>query len=147
VGNRWRSDDAVGLEIGVRLEGKLPATAELDLREGEPTALIAAFEDADAVWLVDAVSSGEQPGTVHRFDASARELPTEMFRTSTHHVGLAEAIELARALGRLPPSTIVYGIEGASFAVGEGLSPEVAAVVDGVVAAIREEVTACTNEP
>jgi hydrogenase maturation protease len=118
---------------------------ELDQREGEPTALLATFENADAVWLVDAVSSGGPPGTVHRLDATRRELPTDVFSTSTHHVGLAEAVELARALDQLPRSTIVYGIEGSSFAVGDRLSSTVAAVVDSVADAIREEVRAFTS--
>jgi hydrogenase maturation protease len=114
---------------------------------GEPTALLDAFEGADALWVVDAVFSGAAPGTVHRLDAGARELPAELFRTSTHHLGLAEAVELARALGRLPPHVIVFGIEGASFEPGDSLTP---AVEDGVAAVTRqvtEEVVACTKRP
>ena len=116
------------------------------LPEGEPTALLAAFEGADAVWLVDAVSSGGEAGTVHRLDATEQELPADIFQTSTHHVGLAETVELARVLGQLPRSTVVYGIEGASFEVGDGLSPEVAAVLDTVADAVRKEVEACMSE-
>ena len=80
VGNRWRSDDAAGLEVARRLEGTLPPRVELVEREGEPTALIDAWEGADALWLVDAVSSGAEAGTVHRLDASEHELPAELFR-------------------------------------------------------------------
>ena len=65
---------------------------------------------------------------------------------STHHVGLAETVESARALGQLPRTTVVYGIEGASFEVGEQLSPEVAAVIDTVADAVRKEVEECTSE-
>ena len=65
-------------------------------------ALMDAWEGAETVWLVDAVSSGAQAGAVHRVDASEEELPARLFRASTHHFGLAEAVELARALGRLP---------------------------------------------
>jgi hydrogenase maturation protease len=147
VGNRWRSDDAVGLEVARRLAGTLPAGVELLEREGEPTGLIAAWEGADAVWLVDAVSSGAAPGTVHRLDASDRELPGEVFRTSTHHVGLAEAVELARALGRLPGRTVVYGIEGGSFDVGDELTPAAATALDAVAEAVRGEVAECTRRP
>lgn len=147
VGNRWRSDDAVGLEVARRLAGTLPAGVELLEREGEPIGLIAAWEGTDAVWLVDAVSSGAAPGTVHRLDASDRELPGEVFRTSTHHVGLAEAVELARALGRLPGRTVVYGIEGGSFDVGDELTPAAAAALDAVAAAVRGEVAECTRRP
>jgi hydrogenase maturation protease len=145
VGNRWRSDDGAGLEVARCLAGSLSHGVALLEREGEPTALIDAWEGAEAVWLVDAVASGAAPGTVHRLDASERELPRELFRTSTHHVGLAEAIELARALGRLPSHTVVYGIEGASFDVGDELTPAVSAVVEDVARAVREEVAACTR--
>jgi hydrogenase maturation protease len=94
---------------------------------------------------VDAVSSGAPAGTIHRLDASERELPAEMFRASTHHVGLAEAVELARALGRLPARTVIYGIEGASFEVGKELTLAVATAAERVAEAVREEVVECTN--
>ncbi|HKC86245.1 MAG TPA: hypothetical protein VKG02_09745 [Blastocatellia bacterium] len=38
---------------------------------------------------------------------------------------MAEAIELARALGNIPQRLMVYGIEGKNFAAGVGLSAEV----------------------
>ena len=63
----------------------------------------------------------------------------EFFRFSTHAFGLAEAVELARALGRLPPRLIVYGIEGKSFEAGVGLSPEVGAAVQEVVERVLGE--------
>jgi hydrogenase maturation protease len=144
-GNRWRGDDAVGLEVAARLEGGLPDGVEVIVREGEPTGLIDTWDPGDEVWLVDAVSSGAAPGTVHRLDASERELPAEIFRASTHHLGVPEAVELARALGRLPRRVIVYGIEGADFDAGRGITPEVAAAAERVVEAVREEVAACTR--
>jgi hydrogenase maturation protease len=139
VGNRWRSDDAAGLEVARRLEGTLPPDVTLVAHEGEPTALLDAWDGADELWLVDAVSSGAQAGTIHRLDAGASELPAAVFRASTHHVGLAEAVELARALGRLPVRTVVYGIEGGSFEVGETLTPAVAAAVERVSEDLRAE--------
>ncbi len=132
LGNAWRRDDAAGLEVARRLGGRA--------LEGEPAGLIEALEGADEAVVVDAVSSGAPPGTVHRLEAGSSPLPAELFGvSSTHALGLAEAVELARALGRLPARVVVYGIEGADFAPGSGLSPEVAAAVDRVV----EEVAAC----
>jgi hydrogenase maturation protease len=125
------------------LEGTLPEEVDVLEREGEPTSLIDSWEGSDAVWLVDAVSSGADPGTVHRLDASEGELPAALFRASTHHFGLAEAVELARAVGRLPRKTIVYGIEGGSFDTGQTLSPEVETAAARVADAIREEVARC----
>jgi hydrogenase maturation protease len=127
------------------LDGTLPEPVEVLEREGEPTSLIDSWEGAHAVWLVDAVSSGAEPGTVHRLDASEHELPAALFRASTHHLGLAEAVELARAVGRLPRRTIVYGIEGSSFETGEVLSDEVEAAAARVAEAVRKEVADCTK--
>ncbi|MGH3139304.1 MAG: hydrogenase maturation protease [Gaiellales bacterium] len=142
VGNRMRGDDAVGLEVAGHLRGTLPPGVELVEHEGEPTSLIDAWDGADALWIVDAVSSGSQAGTVHRLDAGDRALPPDPFRASTHHVSLAEAVELARAIGRLPPRTVVYGIEGGSYAVGDPLTPAVAAAAVAVADAVRGEAAA-----
>ncbi len=144
VGNRWRSDDAVGLAVAAIVRERAP---ELDVveREGEPVALLEAFDGVDAVVLVDAVSSGAPPGTVHRLDAAAAPLPSELFHHSTHHLGLPEAVELARALGQLPEETIVVGVEGASWSVGEELSQEVGAAIDEAASTVLEEVERCTS--
>ncbi len=144
VGNPWRSDDAAGLVVARRLQGTLPGATVLE-REGEPAALIDAWEGAESLWLVDAVSSDADPGTVHRLDVTGRALPAELFRASTHHLGLADAVELARTLGRLPARVVFFGIEGKRFDAGTGLSPAVEAAVERVAAAIREEVVRCTS--
>jgi hydrogenase maturation protease len=145
VGNRWRGDDAAGLEVAGLVRGMLPDAVEVLQREGEPIDLIDAWQDADAVWVADAVSSGAQAGVLYRLDVHDHELPVELFRGSTHHLGLADAVELARTLDRLPPRAVVYGVEAASFEPGQGLSP---AVRDGVQEAARRisaEVSRCLD--
>ena len=143
VGNRWRRDDAAGLLVAELLAQRGLADVEVIEHEGEPLELIDTCAGAQAVWIIDAASSGAAPGSVHRFDASERELPSSMFRVSTHRLGVGEALELARALGRLPRRVTVYGIEGARFDAGVELSPAVAAAARGVAAAVGEEVVAC----
>jgi hydrogenase maturation protease len=146
VGNPWRSDDAAGLHAARALRKALPVGVEVLEEDGEPTALLDAFEDVDALWLVDAVSSGAAPGTVHRLDAGTQELPAELFRTSTHHLGLAEAVELGRVLRRLPAQVIVFGIEGAGFDPGDSLTAAVEQAVADVVTQVTEEIAACTKK-
>jgi hypothetical protein len=51
-----------------------------------------------------------------------------------------EAIELARALGQLPPRLIVYGVEGADFTAGEGLSLDVEKAAQAVVRLVLDDV-------
>lgn len=83
--------------------------------------------------MVDAVRSGAAPGTVVTLDACCRSIPTNFFHYSTHAFSLAEGIEVARRLHRLPSGLLVIGIEGASFAPGELLTDQVARSVQPVV--------------
>jgi hydrogenase maturation protease len=101
--------------------------------------MLDAWSGCDRAILVDATQSGAASGTIRRLEAHQAPLPPELQRSSTHLLGVADAVELARALGRLPERTIVYGIEGESFDTGAGLSSAVAAAVPQVVAAIRRE--------
>ncbi len=140
VGNEWRGDDGAGVAVARALREKaLPGVIVLEAT-GEGAALMAAWQGADVVILVDAVRSGAGPGKIHRFDARDEHLPTDFFHYSTHAFSVAEAVELARVLNRLPPRLIVYGIEGKTYEAGAGLSPEVAQGVEQVVERIGAEV-------
>jgi hydrogenase maturation protease len=106
---------------------------------GEGAALIAAWQGADRVILIDAVRSGAAPGTIFRVEAHREPIPTNFFHYSTHAFGVAEAIELARALNQLPQCLLMYGIEGKDFEAGEGLSPVVKEAVEEVVRLVLRE--------
>jgi hydrogenase maturation protease len=140
VGNELRRDDAAGLVVVRLLERKLPDGVHAVACEGEPVSLLAAWEGHEHAIVVDATESGAEPGTIRRIAAHEGPLPPVLGGSSTHLLGLADAVELARALGRLPATTIVYGIEGASFAAGAGLSDPVAAAAERVAAAVLREV-------
>lgn len=137
IGNRFRSDDGVGPVVADRLRALgIPA----EERSGEGADLIDAWQGHDVVVVVDACQSAAAPGTVMRIDAAAQPLPAGLFRYSSHLFGLAEAVETARALGRLPPRLTVFGIEGVAFGFGDTLSPAVGAAVEEVVRRVAAEV-------
>jgi hydrogenase maturation protease len=104
--------------------------------EGDATWLLQQFAEVDTAIVVDACASGARPGTVRHFDARAAALPAHHLRSSTHAFGVADAIELARALGRLPARLDVYAIEGRDFSLGSSLSPEVESAVGRLAASI-----------
>lgn len=148
VGNSWRGDDAAGLEVVRRLRRPAPPPEVTVVeQEGEPASLLDAWTGADRVLVVDGVSSGSRPGTLHRFEASDGPLPAQLFRSSTHALGVAEAIELARELDRLPSGLTVYGVEGENFGPGEGLTPEVEAAVERLVSELCDELGSLTVRP
>jgi hydrogenase maturation protease len=137
VGNAWRGDDAAGLAVARRLRELALDDIEVREVEGDATALVDLWVRATHVVVVDAAASGAPPGTVSRFDAIAMPLPARTVRSSTHAFGVPDAVELARALGRLPERLDVYAIEGASFTAGDRLSPAVEQAVDELVHELR----------
>lgn len=142
IGNPLRGDDAIGAEAAAVLRDRPEEVAEVFTHDGEPSGLMDLWEGRGLVIVVDAVSSGNPPGTVLRMDAGVRELPADYFAASTHLIGLPEAVELARSLGRLPEGLVVYGIEAEAFEPGAGLSDAARKGVDEAVRRIEEELHA-----
>jgi len=133
IGNEYRSDDAAGLVVARRLRQLSLGNITVIEESGEGTDLMESWKGADTVIIVDAASSGAKPGTIHRIDARAQRIPTRLLRYSTHAFSVGEAVELARAMNRLPPRMVVYGIEGERFDEGTALSRAVQGSVDTVV--------------
>jgi len=139
VGNDLRGDDAAGLLVADRLRSRLGDSAVV-ASDGDAADLLGRWEEVDSVIVVDAMVSGRAPGTVVRHDVGAEPLPVSAFSGSSHSFGLAEAIEIARALGTLPSRLVVYAIEVEATVLGAPLSPPVVDAVHRVVEAIAAEV-------
>jgi hydrogenase maturation protease len=140
IGNEYRGDDGAGLAAIRSIKARdLSGTLCVE-STGDGVSLMETWSASDVVILIDAVSSGARPGTIYRFDALTQSIPLCFSMHSTHAFGLAEAIELARTLGRLPRSLIVYAIEGKSFIAGTGLSPEVEQAVPEAVEQVTGEI-------
>lgn len=139
LGNALRGDDAAGPATVEQLRPRLNGTVRL-LTLNDPLQLPDCWEGADLAIVCDAVCSGATPGTLHRFEAHAAPLPASVRPAlSSHGIGLAEVVELARRLGRLPRRLVIFGIEGHCFEPGTPLSPEVAAAVPRAAEAILQE--------
>lgn len=141
VGNEYRGDDGIGPAVAHALaDCALPPDVEVSVQSGEATALMAVWTDATAVILIDAVAAQDAPGKIYRIEVHATPIPEHFLSCSTHDFGVAAAIELARAMGQLPPRVIVYGVEGEDFSMGTQLSPTVAGTVGEVVTYIIADI-------
>jgi len=137
MGNEFRGDDAAALVAARRLRAQL---ADLDIAEhtGDGAALLDLWQNADTVILLDAAQSGAPPGTIHRFEIKRNSLPSVSFPDCTHSFGLTQALDLARALGCLPPRLVVYGIEGERFDHGTELSDPVQRAIGKLIGELLE---------
>jgi hydrogenase maturation protease len=109
-------------------------------------ALVERWKGVDSLILIDAVAPRRTPGAIYRLDASAAPLDRELFNTSTHAFGLADAVELSRLLGTLPQHVVVFGIEAGNLAMGVGLSPEVEVALPGLMNEVLVGISHGLNE-
>jgi hydrogenase maturation protease len=138
IGNLLLSDDGFGVEVANRLAaGEVPAggrVADFGIR-----GVHLAYELLDgyqALILVDAVSLGEAPGTVALIEpeSAGRLSPGDGGPVFDPHGMSPEAVlaTLDRLGGRVD-RVYVVGCQPACLDEGMGLSPPVAAAVDGAV--------------
>jgi hydrogenase maturation protease len=139
IGNADRGDDGVGLTVARRLTMRRPHGVRVVENSGESMSLLDCLSSAESAYVVDACMTGGPPGKISRFDVAAAALPHVAFGCSTHGMGLAHAVELARTLARLPRRCVVYAIDGRRFEIGAALSPEVATAAERVADLIRSE--------
>ncbi len=139
LGNPDRGDDDLGAAVARRLRGRLSPGVELRELPGAADALLGAWEGRRDVLVIDASAASGAPGTVRRFDVADGPLPARMLSLSSHGFGLAEAVEIGRALGRLPERLRIVAVEGASFAPGNPLTPEVEEAAERLAAGLLDE--------
>ena len=151
IGNPFRRDDGVGTAVADRLRRALPPGVRVVALDGEPARLVDAWAGAPVAIVVDAMRSGAAPGTLRRtelattagrddrVDVSEPVAPARS--ASSHAYSLRDAVDLGRALGRVPARLVLYTVEGRDFADGPGLSDPVAAVVPEVAARVVADAT------
>ncbi|MFE1443518.1 hydrogenase maturation protease [Streptomyces sp. NPDC058739] len=150
IGNEFRRDDGVGWAVVALLRERAalrpPSRGTvLAQSDGDPGRLIGLWEDTALTVVVDACfPPSARPGRTHRWaaDPDGYLRSAAAGRQSTHGLGLAEALRLARCLGRMPERLVVYAVEGADGALGEGLTSAVAAAVPLLARRVEEDVTA-----
>lgn len=145
VGNEFRRDDGLGPAVVARLRERaerrpLPAGTTLSASDGDPGRLIGLWENSALAVVVDAAHAHPgHPGRVHRLELDRHEIG-HAGAASTHGLGLGEAVELSRTLGRMPRHMIVYAVEGADSSLGTGLTAAVAAAVEPLAERIEADI-------
>jgi len=150
VGNRDRGDDAAGPAVCDRLRAQLGAatTIRTFVCEGSILDLALHWDHDDRVIIVDAMQPGTEPGRIVEMDATVDSLPTPG-ALSTHEIDVSVAVELARAIGRMPAQLLLIGIEAAQTDWGSLPSVPVDAAIDTVVDLVVAQLLARTaqNQP
>ncbi len=139
LGNRFRGDDGVGVEIAKHLE-PLPSGCTFTESPGDALGLLDLWQDSALTIVLDAAVSGAPPGTIHHLGDGQQATPKDLARCSSHGFGLAEAMALAKALGHTPGSLSIYAVEAGNLEPGAGLSAEVAVAAKAVAQQILSQI-------
>ena len=146
-GNADRGDDGAGPACADALRMLGVASKCLP---GDAFSLLESWTGHPKVWIIDAVSTGAAPGTLHRFEikdgAGMEEFETRL-GTSTHGFGIAEAFRLGKITHCLPAEAVIYGIEAESFDWGAGLSASVHQAVQRLASQLAAETAVTSAAP
>lgn len=114
VGHRDRADDGVGPAVVEALGRRFNDVLAI-VREGDLAVLPLLWEPDDDVVIIDVIVSAGPIGEVSEIDPDHLESSSGM---STHGLNVADAVQLARRLDRMPARLRVFGIGGREFGYG-----------------------------
>jgi hydrogenase maturation protease len=136
LGNPLLADDGAGLVMLEMLQGARAWPADVEFVDGGTwgLSLLPLLEDVDRLLILDAVCTGEQPGTVVRGEGD--QVPRWYSHpVSPHQVDLREVLGAAMLIDVVPEVLVVVGIEPATTeGLHIGLSPEVEQSLERAVA-------------
>lgn len=140
IGNLLLSDEGVGVKAVEELENRYDCSDAVEIVDGGTSGseLLPYFDDRSHILIIDAVKTGNQPGTIVRI-----ENPPAFFqkKISPHQIGLADVLGLAAITDNLPRNITLFGIEPKELSTGLDLSTDVARnlsrLVDMVVAELK----------
>ena len=135
VGNIFRADDGFGPAVAARLAA-LPLPSGVRVWDVGIRGVHLAYDILDggyeSVIIVDAVSRGATPGTIHVIEPAVEGIPTGTM-PDAHSMGPDAVLGVLKRLGARPPSLVIVGCEPGSLEDDMALTEPVnAAVADAV---------------
>ena len=140
LGNVLCRDDGLGVRAVERLERDWQAPRGVRVLDGGTLglALLAQFQQADRVILVDAIEAEAEPGSLVRLEGDDVE-PAVRRRLSVHQVGVADLLDGLRLLDEYPEQLVLLGLVPHSMELDVELSPSVEARLGELVEVIVKE--------
>jgi hydrogenase maturation protease len=111
LGNLLCGDDGLGVAAVERLAASYEAPEGARVVDGGTLglSLLPELEDAEAAILVDAIRDDQPPGSLVRLEGD-EVAPAVAARLSVHQIGVADLLEGARWLGRIPATLVLLGL-------------------------------------
>ena len=140
IGNTVMSDDGVGVKVVQSLQNGYRFPENVELVDGGTLGLdlLPKLEGISHLIMVDAVETGKKPGSLVRL--TGEDLPIALeTKISPHQMGLKDLLAVARLLGHVPREMVLIGVQPGSIEMDTELTPEVAAQLQAMQAAVLKE--------
>lgn len=137
-------DDQVGWRVAEALKHQISTYDNIsqyviiESHDRPGVRLIELMNEASTIFIIDAVKSNSEPGTIFRF--KNKEIFESENRFSTHDIGIAQALQLGCALNALPDNIILYGVGVDIIEFGTTLSQPVERAIIKVVTRLKNEI-------
>jgi hydrogenase maturation protease len=139
IGNIFLGDDGFGSEVVGQVSISDDAVRVVDYGIRGMHLAYDLLDGCDALVLVDAIPDRGCPGEVRIFEID-HESPAPATALDAHGMDPNAVFASLRALGGIPPRTVVVGCQVHDVADGIGLSAPVRAAVPGAVRAVEQAV-------
>lgn len=140
IGNLVMCDDGVGVRAVQELQLRHRFPENVKVVDGGTLGLdlLPMLEDVTHLILVDAVETGEKPGTIIRL--IGEELPIALeTKLSPHQMGLKDLLAVSELMGHVPREMVLIGVQPGSIEMGAEMTPEVDAKLDLMIANVLLE--------
>lgn len=140
IGNLLLQDEGVGALAAQELVRRFYTPDGLEIIDGGTAGieLMGYIANRDLLIIIDAVKSGQEPGTIVRIEGE--EVPaTFRQRLSPHQLGLSDLLATCILTGETPERMVLFGVEPAGMETGIGLTEKVAASFDRLLEMVRLE--------
>ena len=134
VGNILLQDEGVGVHVVQELQRRFQVPAGVEVLDGGTAGmcLIEDILDKDYVIILDAVQTGQPPGTVVRL--RGEEVPALLQQClSPHQLGLSDVLATLALIDKKPQNLVLIGIVPKSMELSLELSKEIEQQVDVLV--------------
>lgn len=133
-------EDQAGWKVVEILQHSLATQSDLEIinydRPG--VRLLSYIQNAECVYLIDAVKSGRTQGYIYRLEN--KKIADLEVILSTHDMGVIQTLQMGAALKMLPKKIILYGIEINELSNDGFISPVIEKSIRVVAHQIKKEV-------
>jgi hydrogenase maturation protease len=140
LGNLIMTDDGIGVRVVQLLQNRYSFPAGVAVIDGGTLGLdlLPKLEGIERLLVVDAIETGEPPGTVVRL--AGDQIPIAMAtKLSPHQMGLKDLLSVAALMGCAPQEMVLWGVQPEAIEIGTELSETVAAQLETLAESVIRE--------